>query len=141
MYPNDNVTLAQFSGRDRVMGAWLPDLSRGCPDARDAAWFLTGRLTPDDAVRIIAIRVSPFRIGRDNGVDLSIPFPTVSRVHAEILAIGGYLEIRDASSSNGTFVNGQRIRDSIIIESDALLHFANVPFRICSLHETEETPT
>ena len=141
MYSGDNITLTQFSGHDRVVGAWLPDFSRECPDASEAAWFLTGRLTPNDAVRIIAIRVSPFCIGRDDGVNLSIPFPTVSRVHAEILAVGSNLELRDVASSNGTFINGRRIQGSVIIESDALLHFANVPFHVCLIHKVDMPPS
>ncbi len=95
-----------------------------------------GRFATDDAVRISAIRVSPFRIGRGGGVDLSIPSPIVSRVHAEILVDGSRLHVRDLSSRNGTFVNGQRIRGSVIIESDAILEFGNVVFHVCSMSGT-----
>ena len=131
MYSGNVATQIQFSARDRVVGAWIPATSCECPDVKEATWFLMGRLVEYGPVRIIAIGVSPFRIGRHSSVDLSIPLPTVSRVHAEILTHRGQLEVRDLSSSNGTFLNGQRIRDSVIIESDTLLHIASVPFHIC----------
>ncbi len=70
-------------------------------------------------------------------MDLSIPYPTVSRVHAELIVSGRRLQIHDLSSSNGTFVDGRRIRGSVIVESDVLLQFANVPFRVCLLSEAE----
>lgn len=141
MYPVAVVEPTQFSGHARVMGEWFPDASRGCPDGTGVAWFLMGRLTAHGGVRIIAIRVSPFRIGRDRGMDLAVPFPTVSRIHAEILVDGGSLVIRDLSSRNGTFVNGQRIQASVIIESDSLVQFANIPFRIFPMPETRANRT
>jgi pSer/pThr/pTyr-binding forkhead associated (FHA) protein len=36
-------------------------------------------------------------------------YPTVSRVHAEIFRDGNNLFIRDYGSTNGTFINDQRI--------------------------------
>lgn len=51
----------------------------------------------------------PFRIGRPGG-DLSLPFdPAISREHAEVDFTSGGFTIRDLGTSNGTFVNGQRL--------------------------------
>ena len=47
-------------------------------------------------------------IGRENA-DLVIPEDAVSRRHAAVRASASSLEIEDLGSSNGTFVNGQRI--------------------------------
>lgn len=137
MYHNNVATLPQFSGLERVVGPWFPDISRKCPEESEATWFLIGRSASQNAVQVIPIRVSPFRVGRDDGTDLPIPSLEVSRFHAELFARGGRLQIRDLSSRNGTFVDGQRIADNVIVESDALLQFANVPFRVCLVSEAD----
>jgi len=50
------------------------------------------------------------RIGRDAGkVDVVLDHPAVSRVHAEVRVRSGQVWLRDLGSSNGTFVNGERI--------------------------------
>jgi hypothetical protein len=141
MYLNDVETLPPFSGLQRVVGAWLSDVSVKGPDASKAAWFLMGRCAEQDDIRVIAIRVSPFRIGRDREMDLSIASPTVSRIHAEIVAHDGRLRLRDLSSRNGTYVNGRRVRGSMIIDSDAIMQFASVPFRVCLMPETGASMT
>ncbi len=48
-------------------------------------------------------------IGRDDGVDIVIPTPAVSRRHARLMMEGGGYVIEDLGSSNGTFVNGERL--------------------------------
>lgn len=48
-------------------------------------------------------------IGRDDGVDVVIPTPAVSRRHARVMMEGGGYVIEDLGSSNGTFVNGDRL--------------------------------
>jgi len=50
-----------------------------------------------------------YTIGRQEGCDIHIDNLGVSRVHARLLKDGdGYL-VEDMNSSNGTFVNGQRV--------------------------------
>jgi pSer/pThr/pTyr-binding forkhead associated (FHA) protein len=52
-----------------------------------------------------------FVLGRSRGCDLTLKSPDASRRHAEISALStGYL-IRDLGSTNGTFVNGERIEE------------------------------
>jgi pSer/pThr/pTyr-binding forkhead associated (FHA) protein len=50
-------------------------------------------------------------IGRRDGNDVPLPWDgQVSRVHAALERIGGDWIVSDASSHNGTFVNGERLR-------------------------------
>ena len=68
-------------------------------------------------------------IGRSRSCDLSLRSPDASRRHAEILlAASGWL-VRDLDSTNGTFVNGERVGeralqpgDRIEIGSDAITY-------------------
>jgi hypothetical protein len=49
-------------------------------------------------------------IGRAPGCDLQLSEPTVSRRHAELRRVAGGWELRDLGSTNGTRVNGRRVR-------------------------------
>jgi len=112
----------------------IPDQSTDC------VWFLAGQVTKTEAVRHVPIHSNPFHIGRRPGVALCIPRSTVSALHAEIVARGDSLVLCDLGSTNGTFVNGRQIAETVIREED-LVQFADVPFRVrrqdsTSLHQT-----
>jgi ABC transport system ATP-binding/permease protein len=53
-------------------------------------------------------------IGRATGNDIRIEHPTVSARHAEIRKLPKGFELADLGSSNGTFVNGQRITRQVL---------------------------
>jgi pSer/pThr/pTyr-binding forkhead associated (FHA) protein len=63
----------------------------------------------------------PFTIGRNESADLQIDSNRVSREHAVIVekSRGTYF-LRDLKSTNGTFVNGQRIQESALEDGDLL---------------------
>ncbi len=70
-------------------------------------------------------------IGRADDVDISISDSRISRHHLRILIEGGTPIIEDMGSTNGTFVNGKRIKrhelkngDKVHISSDTLFKFA-----------------
>jgi len=48
-------------------------------------------------------------IGRDPAVDLPISSPAVSRRHARLTRDGGHYALEDLGSSNGTFVNEEKL--------------------------------
>ncbi len=53
-------------------------------------------------------------IGRERAAaDLVLTDPGISRRHAAVRALGGHITVEDLGSSNGTFVNGQRISTEI----------------------------
>jgi ABC-type multidrug transport system ATPase subunit/pSer/pThr/pTyr-binding forkhead associated (FHA) protein len=60
---------------------------------------------------------APTRLGRDaSGCAVVVSGDTISRVHAEIRATpSGEFAIEDARSTNGTFVNGQRISGRVVL--------------------------
>jgi pSer/pThr/pTyr-binding forkhead associated (FHA) protein len=50
-------------------------------------------------------------IGRKKEADLRIPVPSVSREHCEVRVESGKVYIRDLGSSNGTYVDGERVQE------------------------------
>lgn len=52
----------------------------------------------------------PARVGRSRESDIFLVDPSVSRVHAVLEPQGDSLIVRDAGSTNGTFVNGERVQ-------------------------------
>ncbi|MCZ4492439.1 MAG: modulated efflux pump with fused ATPase and integral rane subunit [Conexibacter sp.] len=83
--------------------------------------FLTGQETrfaasapampTTHAIRFTGDRLT---IGRDDGNDVVLDDPNVSRFHAEVLKEGGQIEVRDLQSRNGTRVNGQPVRRAVL---------------------------
>lgn len=69
---------------------------------------------PENATSVLRIaQISTLRIGRAAENDLVLDSPGVSRRHAELVYAGnngGQPVLRDAGSSNGTFVNGEVLR-------------------------------
>ena len=60
----------------------------------------------------------PLRIGRADDSDVVIRDLQVSRRHAELRDLGGgRFRLTDTGSSNGTFVNGQRITTTVVTEA------------------------
>lgn len=60
-------------------------------------------------VQVYDLDVPVIRIGRTPGVEIVIDNVSVSRRQAELVREGGGWVIRDSGSSNGTFVNGERL--------------------------------
>lgn len=60
-------------------------------------------------------------IGRREDCDLRIPLHDVSRKHSRLIREGDQLRIEDLGSSNGTYLNGQRIeRDAVLQAGDSV---------------------
>lgn len=60
-------------------------------------------------------------IGRMASVDIPIDDENVSRRHAEILLKDDCVKIRDLDSTNGTFVNSQRVHEAVLSDGDLIL--------------------
>lgn len=63
----------------------------------------------------------PRIIGREEDCDLRIPVAEVSREHCRVEpADGGGLDLMDLGSSNGTFVNGERVEQASLSPGDVV---------------------
>ena len=68
-------------------------------------------------------------VGRKEECDLNLDHKSVSKLHCVIVKTDGLLLIRDLGSTNGTRVNGHRIRRAALLPNDKLT-IANIHFRI-----------
>ena len=60
-------------------------------------------------------------IGRSSDLDMVLVEEMVSRRHARISLQGGVVSIEDMGSTNGTFVNGEKIQQATLQEGDRVL--------------------
>lgn len=75
-------------------------------------------------------------VGRSSELDMVLVEEMVSRKHARLVLIGGRVEIEDLGSTNGTFVNGERITRASVGEGDRILIGSNI-LRV--VEQTRET--
>lgn len=67
---------------------------------------------PDGQTRSVTMKRARLLIGRKQECDIRIPVSSVSREHCELRIDGGKLLAKDMGSSNGTYVNRERIQET-----------------------------
>ena len=70
--------------------------------------------------KIVALAAEVVRIGRDAGLELTLPDTKASRVHIEIQIKDGQYVLRDMKSKNGTLVNGTSVTALTLKEGDQI---------------------
>src|SRR3954465_4198715 len=74
---------------------------------------------PEQTFRILPGGIKT--VGRATGADFIVDAALVSRVHCRLTALpDGELEVRDLDSTNGTFVNGERVDRARLADGDRL---------------------
>lgn len=81
-------------------------------------WMLKGATMPLDG-QYFSLS-NGMIIGRENTNDIKIPLSYVSRQHAKISLQGKKIFVDDLGSSNGTYVNGERIKSRELFNGDEL---------------------
>jgi len=66
-------------------------------------------------------------VGRHPSNRMVIPLDSVSRFHGKISSRGSNFYVQDLNSSNGTFVNGEKIKETVINHKD-LVTFGEIEF-------------
>ena len=97
------------------------------PHNRDAALAptaLLGRFTilnGERAGQRLGLGGSGIRIGRESSIcEIVLENPKVSRLHAEVVQIDGKVLLIDRNSSNGTYVNDQKIDKRFLRDGDII---------------------
>jgi pSer/pThr/pTyr-binding forkhead associated (FHA) protein len=83
-------------------------------------WLLK---TEDEVDPSFTFRILPGSIktiGRSPGAEFILEAAMVSRLHCQLTAGAAELEVVDMESTNGTFVNGERVTRASLKEGDKL---------------------
>lgn len=90
---------------------------------------MRARLVAADGSPSIELTKDLTLFGRDADCDVCLDHKSVSKLHCVIVNTDGVLLLRDLGSTNGTRVNGQRVRRAALLPND-LLAVANVKFSV-----------
>src|SRR6266576_5463333 len=60
------------------------------------------------------LKVDKTTIGRVDDNTFQIPEPSVSSHHCEVLLRGSDIVVHDLNSTNGTFINGEKVTESVL---------------------------
>lgn len=102
--------------------------SNSQPDTSGDGWTLHNEAGDLPTNRFTII--TPVIVGRSSKCDIHLDKGTeISRRHARLSVINAELVVEDLGSSNGTYVNGQKINKAHL-KHDDVLRFANISFRI-----------
>src|SRR5262249_38954656 len=90
---------------------------------------MRAQLVPLDGSPPIDIVKDMTLVGRKEDCDLRLDHKSVSKLHCVLVKTDGLLLLRDLGSTNGTRVNGQRIRRAALLPNDQLF-IASYKFRV-----------
>jgi serine protease Do len=100
--------------------------SAASPSGTETRQGELGRLTilsGDRAGEKLRLGGSGIRIGRESAIcEIVLENPKISRLHAEVVSVDGRVLLIDRNSSNGTYVNDQKI-DKRYLEDGDIIHF------------------
>ncbi len=81
----------------------------------------TPHLRLEDTGETFPLRDPLTTVGRGPGVDISLPDPSVSHLHAEIVRRGRHVYVSDLGLSvNGTRVNGRPVGRRVLVDGDVV---------------------
>lgn len=101
----------------------------------ETSWFLEGYLGEERVLRRFAVHERHgLCVGRRGTLELCIPDHTVSALHAEFYVRDDGLHLRDLGSSNGTYLNRERVFGEVAVREGDAVHFCRNEFRVGRAH-------
>lgn len=92
-----------------------PDLPPGAGAKTGAGLLLLG-----PALRIVRLDEERTVVGRGDDVRVHVDDPDASRAHAEVVREGDRYLLRDLGSTNGTFLDGRRVKEGTLCDGDVV---------------------
>lgn len=90
---------------------------------------MRARLIPVDGGPALDLVKDLTLVGRNEDCDLYIDHKSVSKQHCVLVKTEGLVLVRDLGSTNGTRVNGQRVRRAALLPNDNLA-IANFKYQV-----------
>jgi diguanylate cyclase (GGDEF)-like protein len=95
-------------------------------------------LRGDNPGSLYPIEVDEAVIGRSPEVEIPLPDNTLSRQHARIVRARGVFCVEDLGSTNGTFVDGERVHGQHVLEDGCRIHLGSRTVLHFRLHDEVE---
>jgi pSer/pThr/pTyr-binding forkhead associated (FHA) protein len=80
--------------------------------------------------RAYDLKVEKTTIGRVEDNAFQIPEPSVSSHHCEVLVSGSSVVVRDLNSTNGTFINGEKVSSESPLKLGQILRLGQIEMRL-----------
>lgn len=90
---------------------------------------MRAQLLPLDGGPPVDLAKEMILVGRQDDCDLRLDHKSVSKMHCVLVKTDGLLLLRDLGSTNGTRVNGTRVRRAALLPNDKL-SVANFHFKV-----------
>ncbi|HEY3789474.1 MAG TPA: FHA domain-containing protein [Urbifossiella sp.] len=100
---------------------------------------MRARLIPNDGSPPVDLTKDLTLFGRDEDCDVRLELKGVSKLHCVVVKTDGLLLVRDLGSTNGTRVNGTRIRRAALLPNDNI-SIANILYQVKFGAELEGLP-
>ena len=71
--------------------------------------------------RRLRLDAEPITIGRDPSCEMALASPDVSRRHCRLQLVAGEVFVTDLRSTNGTYVDGKKIEDSVLLPDGSIV--------------------
>lgn len=88
--------------------------------------------------QVFSVETPELVIGRSPASDFRLTDEGVSRRHAMLVHTQGHYFIQDLDSSNGTFLEGRRVKRAPLMEGDLIQLGPNAGFRFCMMDVKQE---
>jgi two-component system, cell cycle response regulator len=88
--------------------------------------------------QVFSLDGSELVIGRSPSTGLRVQEEGVSRRHALLIHTRGHYFIQDLESSNGTFLEGRRVKRAPLMEGDLIQFGPHASFRFCMMDQKQE---
>ena len=99
-------------------------------NSKEKKWNLSVETGPKELRGVKIVVTGPIIVGRSPGADIVIAASYVSGRHAQFRLMGQNLFVEDLGSTNGTFVNGNRISAPAALKNNDVVSVGDVSIRV-----------